>query len=114
MLTWLIIGGGIHGTHIAHVLTVTGTATPDSIRVLDPVGEPLARWNRLTDNTGMEFIRSPSVHHLGEEADELNQFSHTPAVMHYGEFRYPHGRPAYDLFQAHNRHLVQRHQLDTL
>jgi 2-polyprenyl-6-methoxyphenol hydroxylase-like FAD-dependent oxidoreductase len=47
MLDWFIIGGGIHGTHIAHVLTATGTVVPSSIRVLDPASEPLARWNRL-------------------------------------------------------------------
>lgn len=114
MLVWLIIGGGIHGTHIAHVLTATGMVASNQIRVLDPSGEPLVRWNRLTSNTGMEFMRSPSVHHLGVEADELNQFSRTPNGIGHREFRYPYGRPAYDLFQAHNRYLVQQHQLDRL
>ncbi|MEM7134046.1 MAG: SidA/IucD/PvdA family monooxygenase [Chloroflexota bacterium] len=114
MLDWLILGGGIHGTHIAHVLTTTGTVAPNQIRVLDPAGEPLARWNHLTRNTGMEFMRSPSVHHLGVKADELNKFSRTPNGIGYREFRYPYGRPAYDLFQAHNRHLVEQHRLDQL
>lgn len=114
MLDWLIIGGGIHGTHLAHALTATEMVSPSGIRVLDPAGEPLARWNRLTRNTGMEFMRSPSVHHLGVQADELNQFARTPVGLAYREFRHPYGRPAYNLFQAHNRHLVQQHKLDGL
>ncbi|MEZ4728644.1 MAG: FAD/NAD(P)-binding protein [Caldilineaceae bacterium] len=111
MFDWLIIGGGIHGTHITHVLTATGAVDPARIRVLDPAGAPLARWTRLTRNTGMEFMRSPSVHHLGVETDELNQFAQSPSGFAYCEFRQPYGRPAYDLFQAHNRHLVQQHKL---
>lgn len=114
MLDWLIIGGGIHGTHTAHVLTATGAVAPNHIRVLDPAGEPLARWNHLTRNTGMEFMRSPSVHHLGVEADELHQFARAPEGLAHREFRHPYGRPAYDLFQAHNRHLVQQYKLDGL
>jgi len=97
MLDWLIIGGGIHGTHLAHMFTATGAVAPDRIRVLDPAGEPLARWNHLTGNTGMEFMRSPAVHHLGVATDELNQFARTPTGMIYSEFRYPYGRPAYFL-----------------
>lgn len=114
MLDWLIIGGGIHGTHIAHVLTATGAVTRARIRVLDPAGEPLARWNRLTGNTGMDVMRSPSVHHLGLESDELNQFARSPDGFAHGKLRSPFGRPSYDLFQAHNRHLVQQHRLDGL
>ncbi len=114
MLEWLLIGGGIHGTHIAHVLTATGAVAPDRIRVLDPAGKPLVRWNRLTRNTGMTFMRSPSVHHLGVQTDDLNRFSQSPDGFVHREFRQPYGRPAYDLFQAHNHHLVQQHKLAEL
>lgn len=50
MLAWLIIGGGIHGTHLAHLLTAAKGVPRERLRVLDPHPEPLARWNRLTSS----------------------------------------------------------------
>lgn len=75
MLDWLIIGGGIHGVHAAHVL-VDGQGWPrDRVRLLDPHPELLANWTRLSGSVGMAFMRSPGVHHLGLEAGDLTKFA---------------------------------------
>ncbi|MEM6673786.1 MAG: hypothetical protein AAF726_13155 [Planctomycetota bacterium] len=66
-LDWLVIGGGPHGFHLTVRLLDAGVA-PESIRILDPHGEPLSRWRCYTGNTGMSHLRSPQVHSLGLEA----------------------------------------------
>ena len=46
MLEWLIVGGGIHGTHLSLVLTEKLGFSRDSVRVHDPHHDPLARWRQ--------------------------------------------------------------------
>lgn len=112
MLDWLIVGGGIHGVHAAHVL-VNGRGWPhDRLRLLDPHAELLANWTRLSSNVGMAFMRSPGVHHLGLEAGELTRFARRQKAISRRLFAEPYQRPAYALFQAHNRHLIHTYQLD--
>jgi hypothetical protein len=55
MLDWLIVGGGVHGTHLAHVLVNALGVARDRLRVLDPHPQPLAQWDRLTANVGMAW-----------------------------------------------------------
>lgn len=114
MLAWLIIGGGIHGTHLAYLLTTAKGVAREQVRVLDPHPEPLARWNRLTANTGMAYLRSPAVHNLGLTADALDKFAASSAGLAYRTYREPYSRPGYDLFQAHARQLINEHALADL
>ncbi|MCI0552745.1 MAG: hypothetical protein L0287_17485, partial [Anaerolineae bacterium] len=62
MLDWLIVGGGIHGTHLSYYLTQRLGVSAERVRVLDPFVEPLARWDVMTTNVGMTYLRSPHVH----------------------------------------------------
>jgi hypothetical protein len=114
MLDWLIIGGGIHGTHLAHVLTSKAGVARDRLSLLDPHPAPLARWTKLTGNTGMNYLRSPAVHNLGLTPDDLDKFASTPAGRAVRSYLHPYYRPGYLLFQAHNEYLVQQYQLATL
>ena len=43
-LDWLIVGGGIHGVHIAARLVGESGVSPDRLRILDPYDQLLARW----------------------------------------------------------------------
>lgn len=114
MLDWLIVGGGIHGTHLAHVL-VHGYGVPrDRLAVLDPHPEPLAQWTRLTGNVGMPYLRSTSVHHLALDPDDLRRFAARLPGLPVRPFAHPNFRPAYTLFQAHCRHLRALYRLDDL
>jgi hypothetical protein len=114
MLAWLMIGGGIHGTYLAHLLTTAKGVSREQLRVLDPHPEPLARWNRLTANTGMAYLRSPAVHNLGLIADALDTFAASPAAWVYRTYREPYSRPGYALFQAHAHQIVREHGLADL
>ena len=40
--SWLVIGGGIHGVHIAVCLIADAGCSPEDIRILDPADELLA------------------------------------------------------------------------
>jgi cation diffusion facilitator CzcD-associated flavoprotein CzcO len=114
MLDWLVIGGGIHGTHAALVLTVRAGVATDRLRILDPQPTLLARWNQCTGNVQMPFLRSPLVHHLGLGAFDLFEFSRTPEGKPFAAFAPPYDRPGYALFQAHCQHLLAQHRLTEL
>lgn len=75
MLDWLIIGGGIHGTHLAHVLVNQCGFSADAIRILDPHEALLAAWSQRTTNTGMRYLRSPRVHHIDLDYRSLERFA---------------------------------------
>ncbi|MEO2003484.1 MAG: FAD-dependent oxidoreductase [Candidatus Poribacteria bacterium] len=114
MLDWLIIGGGIHGTHLSRVLTANTPAGAASVRVLDPHLEPLQRWRECTRNCGMEFLRSPLEDHLAEDPLSLflyrrDHAAHTPA--HLARRR---GRAPLSVFNAHADDVITRYNLRDL
>jgi cation diffusion facilitator CzcD-associated flavoprotein CzcO len=114
MLDWLIIGGGIHGTHLSLYLTQRRGVPPDCIRVLDPHDEPLALWRHFTSNTGMEFLRSPGAHHLHYDPFALATFARAQSNQHLARFIEPYGRPALALFNAYSERLIERYRLCAL
>lgn len=114
MLDWLIVGAGLHGVHLAHVLLQRGGVPRARLRLLDPHSTPLARWQRLTANVGMAFLRSPNVHHVGLDADDLYRFARSAAGQWLTEFRDPYHRPGLALFNAHADAIVQAQRLDEL
>jgi cation diffusion facilitator CzcD-associated flavoprotein CzcO len=108
MLDWLIVGGGVHGTHLSHVL-LTGARVPrDRLRVLDPHPAPLYRWRECTRAVGMKHLRSPGVHHLDLDAFSLHQFARGRS----GAFAPPYDRPSLAVFDEHCDHLIQANRLD--
>ena len=76
-LDWLIIGGGIHGVHIATRLLADADIPADRLRIVDPGPRLLARWHDCTRTTGMTYLRSPSVHHLDVAPMSLQNFAGT-------------------------------------
>ncbi|MEL6524924.1 MAG: FAD/NAD(P)-binding protein, partial [Chloroflexota bacterium] len=114
MLDWLVIGGGIHGTHLAHVLVHRMRVSPDDIRILDLHEKLLATWSQRTKNTGMPYLRSPRVHHIDIESRSLERF----AQEHYSDeselWIDPYFRPSYELFQQHCQHVIDTYRLDHL
>lgn len=114
MLDWLIVGGGVHGTYLSHVLTGRNGWSRDRVRVLDPHPTPLVRWNQMTTNVGMAFMRSSLVHHLDLDPFALKRFAKTPEGKPLARFAPPYKRPSYTFFQHHTRGVVRQHQLDAL
>ncbi|GAB4426549.1 MAG: FAD/NAD(P)-binding protein [Chloroflexi bacterium OHK40] len=113
MLDWLIVGGGLHGTHLALTLLARGGANPARLRILDPHAALLAHWERCTTRTGMAFLRSTVVHHLAPDPHDLWIFARRRGSL-TGQFRGPYRRPALALFQAHCAELIATYGLDQL
>ena len=114
MLDYLIIGGGIHGTHLSLYLTQRLRIPPDRLRVLDPYEAPLARWDANVANVGMEFLRSSHAHNLHYDPFSLATFARTRQGEPLARFTDPFGRPSVELFRTHSQRLIERNKLDTL
>ncbi|MEO1728013.1 MAG: FAD/NAD(P)-binding protein [Bacteroidota bacterium] len=114
MLDWLIVGGGVHGTHLSLALTARLGWPRERVRVLDPHPAPLAVWDHQTTNTGMAFLRSSFVHHLGLDPFGLKRFAKSPEASGVARFAPPFRRPSHALFQAYVAAVVEAHALDTL
>lgn len=112
MLEWLIIGGGIHGTHLAHVLLNRCGVARSDLAILDPNNQLLTSWTRRTTNTGMRYLRSPRVHHLDLEPFALERFANSKGYDAPSNWIAPYYRPAYELFQVHTNHIIKTHQLE--
>ena len=114
MLEMLIIGGGIHGVHLAHCLLQQTHMTHDDIRIIDPHAELLHEWRRCTQNCGMKYLRSSSVHHIDIHPFSLRWYASLPENRKDTNFIAPKSRPSVELFDAHCRMVVDDHQLESL
>ena len=116
-LEWLIVGGGIHGVHLAVRLLAEGGVAPASLRLLDPAPRLLAAWHRCAANTGMRYLRSPAVHHLDLDPWSLMRFAGANCRGQgggKGAFAPPYRRPSVELFAEHCRHVIGRYDLAAL
>ena len=113
-LEWLIIGGGIHGVHIATRLLGDAGISPDRLRIVDPGERLLARWRSCTAATGMTHLRSSSVHHLDLDHGALQRFARKRKRRKSGLFALPFHRPSLALFNAHCEQVVKTFGLDEL
>lgn len=114
ILDWLIIGGGIHGVHIAVRLLGEANVARAGLRIVDPCERLLARWRAWTATTGMTHLRSPSTHHLDLSPYSLDRFAEQRAGRRPWTFAPPYDRPALALFNAHCDHVIETFDLAEL
>jgi len=106
-LDWLIVGGGLHGVHIAARLLGEGGVNSDRLRIVDPGERLLERWCTLTATTGMAYLRSPSVHHLDLDPWALQRFAGKRKNRKRDLFTPPYDRPALALFNTHCERVIE-------
>ena len=114
MLDWLIIGGGIHGVHLAARLLGEAGIERDALRIIDPGTRLLERWRVRTEVTGMSHLRSPAVHHLDIDPWSLKHYATKKKTRKLGRFAPPYERPALALFNSHCDEVIDEYQLDAL
>ncbi len=113
-LKWIIIGGGIHGVHVAVRLLGEVGVPRESLRIVDPSERLLDRWKSCTERTGMTHLRSPAVHHLDLHPCSLRRFAGKRRKRRSGLFAFPYDRPALSLFNDHCDEILERYRLDEL
>ena len=113
-LDWLIIGGGIHGVHIANRLLVDADIPAERLRIVDPSSRLLERWHDCTNTMGMSHLRSPSVHHLDTDPLSLQRFAGKRKKRVTGLFVAPFERPSLALFNAHCHQVTENLGLQNL
>jgi hypothetical protein len=69
----IIIGSGLHGMYLFHLISCM-TGNNQRNKIVDPHPNPLYNWHHCTANTGMEFLRSPVVHHIDVDPFSLHNF----------------------------------------
>jgi cation diffusion facilitator CzcD-associated flavoprotein CzcO len=116
VLDWVIVGGGIHGVHLAARLVGEARVKPEGIRIVDPAPRLLDSWFRCTANTGMTHLRSPGVHHLDLDPWALLRFAGDKRTRKKNRhlFAQPYDRPAVGLFADHCAHVIETYGLAAL
>lgn len=108
MYDWMIIGGGIHGCTIANYLIKNKKTILEELLIIDPHQEPMEKWRTYTRKIGMEYLRSPSVHHIDVPVYSLQNFrSSNDFTAFYGQYK----RPSLHLFNEHCDKVFQEAQL---
>ncbi len=110
----LIIGGGIHGVHIAARLIGEAGFSPERLRIVDPADRLLDRWRTCTATTAMTHLRSPSVHNLDLNPWALQRFAGKRKKRKQNLFAAPFDRPALGLFNAHCDRVIDKFGLAEL
>jgi len=113
-IDWVIIGGGIHGVHIAARLMSEAGVERAQIRIVDPGERLLERWRTCTETTGMTHLRSPSVHHLALDPWALKSFARKQKLGNEDVFAPPYDRPKLALFNAHCDLVIETFDLENL
>lgn len=102
MYKWIIVGGGVQGCTAAIHLLRQKKVKQQELLIIDPHDSPMKRWRTLTERVGMDYLRSPSVHHQNPDPHSLRKFSKTNDYAHAFIGRYE--RPRLDLFNEHCDH----------
>ena len=113
-IEWLIVGGGIHGVHIAARLLGETDLSPVNLRILDPGKQLLDRWNQSTARVGMTHLRSPSVHHLDLHPWSLLEFAEQKSDQYFPNFIPPFDRPNLSLFKDHSESVINHYELSDI
>lgn len=107
-----IVGGGVHGVHLAVALLEADLVTPETLRIVEPDGL-LASFRRKCHQSGMTELRSPYVHHLGVDPFALREFARdrgrTDELVPSEEGA---ERPTTALFFDHADHLIESYDLE--
>lgn len=111
----VVIGGGVHGTHIAVQLLSRTDITEDEIRIIESRGKPLAGFEEKCEKCGMNELRSPFVHHIGVDPFGLRDFARSnDRTDELVPSETGGDRPTLALFLDHADRVVDRYDIDSL
>ena len=109
-----IVGGGVHGVHLAVRLLQADLIDPCELCIVDPAGL-LESFRRTCRQCGMAEFRSPYVHHVAPDPFSLRDFARTRGRE--DELRpttIGAERPTVSLFFDHAAWICDRYDLDSV
>lgn len=109
---YVVIGGGIHGTHIANKVVNDLGLDASELAVFDPEGYGEV-FDQRTSDSGTEYLRSPEVHHVAENPFNLKAYAEG---RNRDEELVSNGsnplRPSTELFMDHLDYVVKSNNLE--
>ena len=111
MSQWIIIGGGVQATTIAIHLRTLGLSN-NHLKIIDPHETLMAQFKNQTTRIGMEYLRSPIVHHCHPAPFDLKRFAREEDYAQ--PFKGRHQRPRLDMFFDHTQHWITHYNLEAL
>lgn len=111
---WVVVGGGVHGTHLTQRLVDAGVSRED-ITVVERTGKLLGGFRDRLERARVDSLRSPYVHHVGTKPFSLENYA--KAKDREDELLPTHHnprRPTVDLFIDHADRVIERRGLQDL
>lgn len=105
----VIIGGGIQGMTIALKLLDDNKLTINDLTIIDP-NPYIKRWETITQRIGMDYLRSPLVHHVHPKPMHLKQYA---KEEDYAQgFSGYYQKPQLEMFNNHIKDQIKAYNLD--
>jgi len=110
MADLVMVGAGPQALALSCLLLQKRSRLHRRLRIVDPSGRWLSRWQRQMERYEIPWLRSPSPHHPHPSAHALRRFAHNQQRHRQLEGRY--GLPHTDLFAAFCREVISEFALE--
>ena len=110
MADLVIVGAGPQALTLSCLMLQKRSQLKRRLRIVDPSGRWLSRWQRQMERYEIPWLRSPSPHHPHPNAHALRSFAHRQ--QRNRELEGAYGLPHTDLFAAFCREVIAEFDLE--
>ena len=110
MADLVIVGAGPQALTLSCLMLQKRSQLKRRLRIVDPSGRWLSRWQRQMERYEIPWLRSPSPHHPHPNAHALRRFAHRQ--QRNRELEGAYGLPHTDLFAAFCREVIAEFELE--
>ena len=110
MADLVIVGAGPQALTLSCLMLQKRSQLKRRLRIVDPSGRWLSRWQRQMERYEIPWLRSPSPHHPHPNAHALRSFAHRQ--QRNRELEGAYGLPHTDLFAAFCREVIAEFELE--
>ena len=110
MADLVMVGAGPQALTLSCLVLQKRPRLQRRLRIMDPSGRWLSRWQRQMERYEIPWLRSPSPHHPHPNAHALRRFAHRQQRQRQLEGAY--GLPHTDLFAAFCREVISEFALE--
>jgi len=110
---WVVVGGGIHGVHLAVRLLESGLASLDRLRIVEP-DALFGAFRAKCTSCGMTEFRSPFVHHVDSDPFSLRDYARANGrTNEFVPSEFGADRPSASLFFDHAEQVCDQYGLES-